>query len=112
MKFERRGSRREVYESDVAEQHRQFLDKSLDEILIDAQHKQSHRSLELLEWLAKARDQTNLRAFRVLTPLCPNYQQLVSQVGVPSLFVIGGDSGVVSSLVAEELKRLKSEIAH
>ncbi len=55
MKFERRGLKREVYESDVAEQHRQFLDKSLDEILIEAQHKQAHRSLELLEWLAKAR---------------------------------------------------------
>ena len=46
-----------------------------------------------------------MAAFDVLTPPNPDYQQLVSAIDVPSLLVFG-DKSVVSSLVAEELKRL------
>lgn len=99
---------REVYESDVAEQHRQLLSKSLDEILSDARHRHPHRPLDILKLLAKARQQTSLHAFQVLTPPNPDYKQLVSAMAIPSLLVMG-DTGIISSSVAEELQNLNPQ---
>ncbi len=96
---------REVYESEVAEQHRQLLNKSSDEILTEARTRHPHRSLDLLKLLSRARHQTSMNAFQVLTPPNPEYKQLMSVIDVPSLLVIG-DTGVVSPSVAEELRSL------
>lgn len=100
---------REVYESDVAEQHSQFLHKSLAEVLAEARHKRTHRSLDILELLARARHQTSLNAFQVLTPPYPDYRKLVSAIEVPSLLVIG-ETGIVSLSVAEELRNLNPRL--
>ena len=63
------------------------------------------RSLDTLELIARARLQTSMGAFDVLTPPNPDYMQLVSAVDVPSLLVVG-DAGVVSPAVAAELQHL------
>jgi N-formylmaleamate deformylase len=97
----------EVYESDVAEQHRRFLNKSLDETLTEAQYKHPHRSLDTLKLMNIARHETSLNAFQVLIPPNPEYKQLVSTVDVPTLLVVG-DTGIVSRSVAEELRSLNS----
>lgn len=96
---------REVYESDVAKQHRQLLKKSPNEILAEARTRQPHRSLDILTLIARARHQTSISAFQVLTPPNPEYKQLICAIDVPSLLVVG-DTGVVSPAVAKELQSL------
>ncbi|HEX2944825.1 MAG TPA: alpha/beta hydrolase [Clostridia bacterium] len=96
---------REVRDSDVANQHRRILDMSFDEVVADARNRHPDRSEETLELFTRARLQTSMAAFDVLTPPYPDYKTLVSAIDIPSLIVFG-DKGVVSSAVAEELQRL------
>ena len=100
---------REVFESGAADQHKQLLAKSPDELVAEARTKYPGRSLEMLELIARARLQTSIRAFEVLTPPNPDYTQLVKAIGVHTLLVIG-DSGVVSAAVAAELQRVNPRI--
>lgn len=100
---------REVYTSDVAEQHRQILNKSSEEILADARLRHPHRSLEILTLLASARHQTSMNAFQVLTPPNPDYKQLISAINIPTLLVMG-DTGVISSTVAKDLQSLNPRL--
>jgi N-formylmaleamate deformylase len=96
---------RQVRDSDVSDQHRGILDKSLDELVADSQSRHPNRSLVTIKLIAQARLQTSMAAFDVLTPPNPDYRQLVSSIAVPGLLVFG-DKGVVSPAVAEELQRL------
>ncbi len=102
-------NQREVRDSDVADQHRRLLKMSLDEVVAEARGRHPHRSRETLELLARARLQTSMAAFDVLTPPNPDYTVLVSAIDLPSLLV-SGDKGVVSSDVAEELQRLNPRL--
>jgi len=102
-------AQREVRDSDVAEQHRRMLNMSLDEVTADARHRHHNRSEETLELFARARLQTSMAAFDVLTPPNPDYKMLVSAIDIPSLIVFG-DRGVVSPVVAEELQRLNPRL--
>lgn len=96
---------REVYESDVVEQHRRLLSLNKDEVLAQLRVRHPHRSSELIALLAEARLQTRIDAFDVLTPPNPEYRELVRTICVPILLVIG-DSGVVSLETARELENL------
>jgi pimeloyl-ACP methyl ester carboxylesterase len=96
---------REIRHSDVGDQHRRILGKSLEELVADLQSRHPNRSSDTIELIARARLQTSMAAFDVLSPPNPDYKQLVSAIDVPSLLVIG-DKGVVSSVVAEELQCL------
>jgi pimeloyl-ACP methyl ester carboxylesterase len=96
---------REVRDSDVSDQHRRILTTSLDEVLADLLRRHPNRSSEIIGLIARARLQTSMAAFDVLTPPNPDYKQLVNEIDVPSLLVFG-DKGVVSSEVAEELQHL------
>ena len=100
---------REVYESDVVEQHRQLLSQDRRDVLAQLQSRNPHRSPEMVELIANARLQTRLNAFEVLTPPNPDYRSLVSKINVPILLVIG-DAGVVSFETAKELQRLTSHV--
>ncbi len=100
---------REVRDSDVADQHLKILNMSLDEVVAEARIRHPDRSSGTLELIARARLQTSISAFDVLTPPNPDYMQLVSAIDVPSLFVIG-DAGVVSPAVAAELQRVNPRI--
>jgi N-formylmaleamate deformylase len=100
---------RQVFASDVVDQHRKMLGKSLHDLMAEATIKHPDRSPEILGLLAQARLQTSVSAFAVLTPPNPDYMQLVSAIDVPSLFVTG-DSGVVSPAVAAELQRFNQRI--
>lgn len=97
---------REVYESDVAEQHRQVLSGSKEAFLADRKSRQSHRPKELIELFIQARFQTSLDAFEILKPPNPDYKDLVGAFGIPSLLVIGDSGAVVSPEVAAELSEL------
>jgi len=103
---------REVFDSDVAEQHRRLLSRSKDEVLADIRTRHPHRSAEMLELLAEARLQTRLGAFEVLTPPNPDYRQLISTISVPVLLVIGDvrAGAVVSPETATELQDLNLRV--
>ena len=96
---------REVCDSDVADQHRRYLKMSLDEVVAEDRLRHLHRSLQTIEMIARARLQTSLAAFDVLTPPNPDYVQVVSAIEVPSLLVIGS-AGVISPEVAAQLQRI------
>ncbi len=100
---------REVYDSDVAEQHRRLLSQDQRDVLAQLQMRHPRRSPEILELLATARLRTRMAAFDVLTPPNPEYHQLVSTIDVPILLVIG-DAGVVSLETARELQSLNSRV--
>jgi N-formylmaleamate deformylase len=96
---------REVCDSDAADRHRRILNISLDEVVAETRIIHPGRSSDTLDLIARARLQTSTAAFEVLTPPNPDYKQLVIAIDVPSLLVFG-DKGVVSSVVAEEVRRL------
>lgn len=60
--------------------------------------------------IAQARFQTSLNAFDVLMPPNPDYMQLVSEINIPSLLIIGDTGSVVSIELAEEIQFLNSHI--
>ncbi|MGI6606237.1 MAG: alpha/beta fold hydrolase [Peptococcia bacterium] len=100
---------RAVRDSDIADRHRQLLNMSLDEVMADAKNRHPDRSKENLELLARARLQTSMAAFDVLTPPYPDYKLLVRAIDVPCLLVFG-DKGVVSNVVAKELQRINPRL--
>ena len=101
---------REIRDSDVADQHRRYLKMSLDDLVEEAHRKHPDRSLDTIELIARARLQTSLAAFDVLTPPNPDYTQVVRAIEVPILLVIGGSAGVVSPAVAKDLQRLNPRL--
>lgn len=100
---------REVYQSDVAEQHRRFLSQGEGEVLASLRARHPHRDPELLALVARARYTTRLEAFDVLTPPMPNYRELVSAIHAPVLLILG-DRGVVSMETARELQELNPRV--
>ena len=101
---------REIRDSDVADQHRRYLNMSVGDLVAEARSKHPDRSLDTIELIARARLQTSMSAFDVLTPPNPNYRQVVSAIEVPALLVIGGPAGVVSPEVAVDLQRLNTRL--
>lgn len=95
---------REVRDSDVAHQHRKVLALSLEEVMADAKARHPHRSTETHELFARARLQTSMAAFDVLTPPNPDYKAVMRKINIPCLLIFG-DKGVVTPAVASSLQR-------
>jgi N-formylmaleamate deformylase len=102
-------AQRETRDSDAADKHRQILAGSLEEFVTYSRSKHPGRTSEIIELIARARLQTSMAAFDVLTPPYPDYKQLVSTIDVPALLIIG-DKGVVSPVIAEELQHLNPRL--
>ena len=96
---------REVYESDVAEQHRRLLRRSRREVEDDLRKRHAHRTAETIAHLADARLRTNVAAFDVLVPPNPAYENIVAAIDVPILLVTG-DAGVVTLETARHLSAI------
>ncbi|MHB1947353.1 MAG: alpha/beta fold hydrolase [Gammaproteobacteria bacterium] len=97
---------REVYESDVADQHRRMLNRPREDLLAEIGIRHNRRTREVVELFAQARFQTSIRAFDVLTPPNPDYMELINTLDLPSLLVIGDVGSVVSPELAAELAGL------
>lgn len=95
----------EVWESDVADQHRQALCLPRSELVAQARARHPHRSAEVIDLQVEARLNTSVSAFGVLTPPNPDFHAVVRAIEVPTLLVIG-DSPVVSLELALELSRI------
>lgn len=100
---------REVYESDVAAQHRQVLALPKSELVAQARSRHPRRSSELVELQAEARLKTSIAAFDVLTPPNPEYRDVVRAIDVPTQLVIG-DNPVVTMEMATELRDLNPRV--
>lgn len=96
---------REVFESDIAVEHRQLLASTKQDLITQAIGRNPSRSAEMIEFLAEARLNTSPDAFKVLTPPNPDYRILIRNVRVPILLLIG-ERGVVSLDAALELQRI------
>lgn len=101
----------EVFESDVAAQHRRILEQSKEDFLAELRIRHSRRSPELIELFAQARFQTSIHAFEILTPPYPDYRELIRALAVPGLLIIGDVGSVVSSRAAEELAELNPHLS-
>jgi pimeloyl-ACP methyl ester carboxylesterase len=100
---------REVYESDVVEQHRRLLASDRDVALAQARARHPRRTPGLVELVTDARRRTRLETFEVLTPPNPEYHRLVASIQIPILLVIAGQ-GVVSAETARELQALNPQL--
>ena len=100
---------REVFDSDVAEQHRRALASTKSDLVAHARARHPQRPLELVELQAEARLATSLRAFDVLTPPNPDHREVVRAIDVPTLLVIGDDP-VVTLVMAGELTELNGRV--
>jgi len=94
---------REVYESDVAEQHRRTLGRPKEELVADLRRRHERRSPELVDLIVQARLQTDVRAFDVLRPPNPDHRELVKCLAVPTLLVVGDVGARVPAVVSREL---------
>lgn len=100
---------REVYESDVVEQHRRLLSLDKEEVLAQARVRHPHRRPEFVALVAEARMRARIGTFDVLMPPNPEYRRVVSAIHVPILLVIA-DNGVVSLETARELQNLNPRL--
>jgi N-formylmaleamate deformylase len=100
---------REVFASNVVDQHRHLLSRNKSEVLADLRARHPHRSSEMADLLADARLQTSLHAFDVLTPPNPDYESLVSTIRVPILIALG-HAPVVSLETARHLQSLNPHV--
>ena len=97
----------QVWNSDVADQHRQALRMSKSALVADARIRHPHRSAEIIDLQVGARLKTSVKAFEVLAPPNPDFRVVVRGIEVPTLLVIG-DSPVVSLELALELSGINS----
>jgi N-formylmaleamate deformylase len=102
---------REVFASDVIEQHRQFLDSDRDDLIARARLRHPHRSSEIINLITDARLPTHTKAFDVLTPPNPEYRELVRSIAIP-VFLVMGSTGIVSVETALELQKLNSRLSY
>lgn len=101
---------REVYQSDVTDQHRKILNRPKEEYLAAVRTRSSRRSQEVIELFAQARLQTSIHAFEILAPPNPDYLRLVKAIDIPTLLVIGDVGSIVSPEVAAELADLNQHL--
>ncbi|HWU66792.1 MAG TPA: alpha/beta hydrolase [Methylophilus sp.] len=101
----------QVYESGIVEQHRQMLKSTKEALFKEAKAKHRFRSSELLEHIVEARLQTSVKAFDVLIPPNPEFEELIRNIYVPTLLVLGSE-GIVSSETARELHEINPDLQY
>ncbi|MFD1122711.1 alpha/beta fold hydrolase [Methylophilus flavus] len=100
-----------IYESGVVDQHLQLLKSTKEALFREAKARHRYRSSELIEHIIQARLQTNVKAFDVLIPPNPEFDELIRNVYVPTLLVLGSE-GIVSSETALELHKLNPDLQY
>ncbi|HEY4057263.1 MAG TPA: alpha/beta hydrolase [Kofleriaceae bacterium] len=95
----------EVYESDVAEQHRRTLGLTEKELFDELRARHPKRTDDMLERIAQGRLETSPNAFEVLAPPNPAYRELVRLIAIPTMLVVG-DNPVVTPDIVDELRAI------
>lgn len=102
---------REVFESGVGDEHRQSLTLARSDLLAQASVRSPHRPRTMVELLVDAKLRTSVNAFQVLTPPNPDYRELIRNIDVPILLVLG-ERGIVSLDTARELQSLNPSLGY
>lgn len=84
---------REVYESGIAAEHEQLLQKTRDDLIVEARLRSPNRSADLMEDLIDVRLRASLNAFEILTPPNPDWRALIQHIHVPMLLLMGDRGG-------------------
>ena len=95
----------DIRSSDITGEHRRTLEKSIEELTAELQIKHPLRSPELIRHMARAKLQTRVAAFDVLTPPNPDFKLLVGTIKVPTLLIFG-DKGVMTCSSAREIQNI------
>ncbi len=96
---------------EAVKQHRQLLRASKADLFTEAKLKNRYRSSELVEHLVQAKFRTNPRAFDVLVPPHPEFDELVRNIYVPTLLLLGNE-GIVSTESARALHALNPDLQY
>lgn len=102
---------REVYDSGVFDQHRQFVLADRAALVAEALGRNPARTCEMIEIVTDSRLGTDIRALDVLTPPNPAFRNLIAAISAPILLVLGG-RGIVSIETANELARLNPNLTY
>lgn len=95
----------EHYARAMAAQQLQILRRSKESVMAAARVKHPHLAAEMVANLVESRLQTSLSAFEVLVPPHPEFKELVRNIYVPTLLVLGGE-GMVTTQDADALHTL------
>lgn len=96
--------------SGVGDEHRKSLTLARSDLLAQASVRSPHRPREMVELLVDAKLRTSVNAFQVLMPPNPEYRELITNIDVPILLVLG-DRGIVSLDTARELQSLNPSLS-
>lgn len=102
---------REVYESNVAAEHRRSIQAAREDLIDEAQRRCPNRPADLIARLVDARLRTSPAAFEVLTPPNPDWEELIANIAAPILLLIG-DRGIVSLDTARHLRSLNPRLRY
>lgn len=103
---------RKFAEGAWAKQHSQVLETPLNDVVAGGHARNPQWTLETLELWARAKHETKMRVFEILTASCPDFRRVVKAIHVPTLLVTGEpERGVlVSSETATELQALNPNL--
>lgn len=101
----------EIYKSDVVEKHRQMLKSSKEQLFAEAKAKHRYRASVIIEHMIEASLQTSANAFDVLIPPNPEFDELIRNIYIPTLLVLGSE-GIVSAETARELHALNPDLEY
>lgn len=101
----------EIYKSDVVEKHRQMLKSSKEQLFAEAKAKHRYRASVIIEHMIDASLQTSANAFDVLIPPNPEFDELIRNIYIPTLLVLGSE-GIVSAETARELHALNPDLEY
>ena len=101
----------EVYKSDVVEQHRQMLKSTKEDLFKAAKAKHRYRASVIIEHMIEARLQTSVNAFEVLVSPNTEFDELIRNIYVPALLVLGSE-GIVSADTARDLHELNPDLEY
>jgi len=101
----------EVYKQAAVEQHRQMLKSTKEVLFKEAKAKHRYRASVIIEHLIEARLQTSVNAFDVLIPPNPEFDELIRNIYVPTLLVLGSE-GMVSTETARQLHALNPDLEY
>ena len=102
---------REGHATDIMRQHLQCLRASKAQLMQEERARHRQRPAHILECLIDARLQTSLSAFDVLIPPHPEFHELVRNIYVPTLLILGSE-GILSAEMAQQLHRLHPELQY
>ncbi len=101
----------EIYKNQVVAQHRQMLEATKEALFRQAKARHRYRASAIIEHMIEAQLQTSVHAFDVLIPPHPEFDELIRNIYIPSLLVMGSE-GIVSAETVRELHDINPDLEY